>query len=318
MVAPHAPYDALLFQLAAIAGRDPGDRLIEVRYRVPGGMRQLFHPAAGDLRPLIGRILGLGQKTDTFIGMGLRRARRGTREFVEPLNVAWVDIDDAAGITRLAGFHPWPDFVNRSGGGGVHALWLYRQAVALDEGEHVNRLLATHLGADPQSTDAARVLRSSGTLNWKYATARLVVCTRLHRPARGGWTVGELLADVPELEQPPPPVPLRPCAQPSRSGDPLLAIPSSTFVPRLTGREVGRDGKVRCPFHKSGAERTPSLQVWDDPGRGYFCWGTGCGGGSVYDFGSRLYGISPRGADFHRLRERLLADLLPGDAQRAA
>lgn len=85
-------------------------------------------------------------------------------------------------------------------------------------------------------------------------------------------------------------------------------IPATTYVPLLTGREIGREGKVRCPFHGDGEERTPSLHCYDDDG-GWFCFGCERGG-SIIDLGAELYSIEPRGTGFHEIRRRLAADLL--------
>jgi hypothetical protein len=88
--------------------------------------------------------------------------------------------------------------------------------------------------------------------------------------------------------------------------DPLRTISASIYIEILTGRVVGRDGKVRCPFHD---DSTPSLHAYNDPARGWRCFGCHANG-SIIDFGSLLYGIEPRGAGFHEIRRRLAADLL--------
>ncbi len=89
-----------------------------------------------------------------------------------------------------------------------------------------------------------------------------------------------------------------------------MSIPPPIYVEALTGRAVGRDGKVACPFHDDG---TPSLHVYEDAERGWACFGCGRGG-TIIDFGAELFGIEPRGADYHRIRERLEADLRQGAA----
>lgn len=88
--------------------------------------------------------------------------------------------------------------------------------------------------------------------------------------------------------------------------DPLLEIPPREYVEVLTGTSVGRDGKVSCPFHE---DRSPSLHVFDEPERGWFCFGCGAGG-SVYDFAARLWGSGVRGKQFLGLRRDLTALLL--------
>ena len=101
-------------------------------------------------------------------------------------------------------------------------------------------------------------------------------------------------------------------------GTPLL-VPSSTrccsesrattYVRELAGLEPRRDGKVHCPFHH---DETPSLQLYDD---GTWCCfaqhGTeGRIGGSIYDFGGRLWCLDTKGRGFLELRHRLAETLL--------
>jgi hypothetical protein len=58
---------------------------------------------------------------------------------------------------------------------------------------------------------------------------------------------------------------------------------------------------VSCPFH---TDATPSLHVYPEPGRGWYCYGCGRGG-SVYDLAALLWSISPSGRGFIELRQRL-------------
>jgi hypothetical protein len=85
----------------------------------------------------------------------------------------------------------------------------------------------------------------------------------------------------------------------------LLAIPAATYVRALTGRQVGRDGKVSCPLHEQ--DQTPSLQTYEDGT--FYCFGCQAGG-SVYDFAAGLWGTSTKGPAFIELRDRLRAHLL--------
>ena len=80
-----------------------------------------------------------------------------------------------------------------------------------------------------------------------------------------------------------------------------MAVSPRVYVERLTGAPVGRSGKVRCPFHE---DRTPSLHVYEDPRRGWYCFGCGRGG-SIYDFAGLLLGRGTRGEDFIELRREL-------------
>jgi len=156
-----------------------------------------------------------------------------------------------------------------------------------------------------QATDAARILRPPSTTNWKTGTPRPVELERLNVEVYAARAIVEGLPD--------PPAPRRrerPPAAPAGSDDPLLGIPATVYSEALTGREVGRDGKLACPFHE---DRTPSLAVFDDPARGWYCFGCDRGG-TIIDFGAALWEISPRGAGYRELRRRLAGALLGREA----
>jgi hypothetical protein len=85
------------------------------------------------------------------------------------------------------------------------------------------------------------------------------------------------------------------------SADPLLLVPPPVYFERLTGLRVGRSGKLRCLFHD---DRHPSLHVYQEAGRGWYCFGCGRGG-SVYDLAALLWGRNTRGGDFVELRREL-------------
>ena len=64
-------------------------------------------------------------------------------------------------------------------------------------------------------------------------------------------------------------------------------------------------------FHE---DRTPSLHVYPEPGRGWYCYGCGRGG-SVYDLAAHLRGrTGTRGSEFVALRDELRELLLPRSA----
>lgn len=90
--------------------------------------------------------------------------------------------------------------------------------------------------------------------------------------------------------------------------DPLLAIPPPVFVERLADVEVPRSGMVHCPL-PGHDERTPSCKVYDDPERGFYCFGCHRGG-TIYDFGAALWEMPTRGPAFNSLRQSLARELL--------
>ncbi len=70
-------------------------------------------------------------------------------------------------------------------------------------------------------------------------------------------------------------------------------------VGEFYGFEPNRSGYISCPFHH---EKTASLMLYQEPGRGWHCFGCGRGG-SVIDFVMELFGIT-----FQQALIRLSAD----------
>jgi len=76
---------------------------------------------------------------------------------------------------------------------------------------------------------------------------------------------------------------------------------SMDAVARYYGYQPNRAGNILCPFH---SERTPSLKIYNEPGRGFCCYGCNASG-SVIDFVMMLLGIPYSAAvvrlnaDFH-------------------
>ena len=96
-------------------------------------------------------------------------------------------------------------------------------------------------------------------------------------------------------------LPARSVADASLLDDPLWLVPPPVYFERLTGLRVGPSGKLHCLFHD---DRSPSLHVYREPGRGWYCFGCGRGG-SVFDLASLLWGRGTRGPDFVELRREL-------------
>jgi CHC2 zinc finger/RepB DNA-primase from phage plasmid len=181
-----------------------------------------------------------------------------------------------------------------------HAYWLLREPIDVDQVERVNRRLALALGADAQSSDAARILRPAGSLNRKHSPPTPVRLLELDERRRVA--IAQL-----ERQLPPESLPLRTITTPRTTHeppiDPLRAVAPALYVERLTGQRVGRSRKVRCPFHD---DQTPSLHVYPDPDRGWYCFGC-ARGGSIYDLAALLWQRETRGQDFLVLRRELEA-----------
>ena len=75
--------------------------------------------------------------------------------------------------------------------------------------------------------------------------------------------------------------------------DVLLTIPAAEYLPALSGRQVDSRGYARCPFHKGGQERTPSLYVLGPRPTLWHCFGGCSRGGDIYALAGLLFGIEP-------------------------
>lgn len=298
---------AAMLMAATLAGNAPDGHLLEVRYGKRGeGMRQRF-VQVGDYRAAAAFGMAAAGSGDAYISALPRLRRSGTRDDVEATWVLWTDVDHEDGVERAARFEPAPSIIIETGSAGhALAIWQLDEPLAADRVKPMNSRLAHALGGDLAATDAARVLRLPGTLAHKHQTPRPVRCVQLDPHS---YSIEQLVGRLPN-----PPV--APRVPRSRSAsvqklhdDVLMEISPSVYLPILTGQEIGRDGKVRCPFHADGQERTPSLHVWDDPVGGWFCFACQRGG-TIIDLAAELYGIEPRGRGFHDIRERLAKDLL--------
>jgi hypothetical protein len=234
------------------------------------------------------------------MGVLPRRRRGGGRaDLAEAASVVWVDCDTSSSVAALHRFRPAPGMVVGSGSGqNCHAYWFLEDAVELDVIERINRRLALSLGADVRCSDPARILRPAGSVNPKHSPPAAV--RLLRRAADERVPIAELERCLsPEHRK----VPARvtPGHLTSATADPIAAIPPRVYFERLTGQAVGRSGKARCPFHDDG---TPSLHVYADPGRGWYCFGCGRGG-SIYDLAALLWRRGTRGQDFVALRREL-------------
>lgn len=282
--------------LGALFSDAPAGAFVEIRFRLPHGMGRTFHCVSGlDAAALT--ILRRSLVTDVFVGVVTRSRRGGTRADLEPsTNVVWVDCDDHASTVALERFRPPPSMVVASGTGhNRHAYWLLSEPVTLDVAESINRRLAFALGADHRSIDAARILRPAGSLNHKASSPSPVRIIRADpRPLTSVRAFGDLPARHSRHRSG--------GAAASVAADPLRQISPQVYVSLLTGLQVDRSGKIQCPFHD---DKTPSLHVYRDPTRGWYCYGCGKGG-SIYDFAALLWRRPLRGPDFPVLRRHLL------------
>jgi hypothetical protein len=276
---------------------------LEVRWRHDGGMRRRVFRVADQLPAAAAQIVALGARTDVYVGVAPRRRRPGGHGALGSVWVLWADCDTPAAVQALGCFSPAPAILIRSGSTqNSHAYWTLHDPVSADEATVANRRLAHALGADEGAvTTAATILRPPGTSNFKHQPPTAVIAERL-RP----WRRVSARALVGELDDPPArktPRPARRRGVGERGDDDVLRqVTPAVYVQALTRLTAGRDGKVSCPFH--GQDRTPSLHVYEDPAAGWYCFGCGRGG-SIFDLGAEVFGLSTRGRDFVELRGRL-------------
>lgn len=284
--------------LRALFGQARTGLLVEARLRVEAGMAQRFLPVDG-LDAVEQLVLEHGVITDLYVGVLPRwRARGARRDVAGGARVLWADCDGAHAAAALAGFGRAPSLVVRSGTGEHrHAYWLLDREATVAEVQRGNRRLALALGADAGSAEAARILRPPATLNHKHAPPVPVVLETCVPERR--YPLRELVGRLPD-----PPGERGAAAARRRAGgrgDALRAVDPAVYVQRLTGQVVGRSRKVRCPLHD---DREPSLHVYPDSARGWYCFGCRRGG-SVYDLAALLWRRPTRGADFLTLRRDL-------------
>jgi len=285
--------------LEMIVGDRRGDELLEIRYaNGDAGMRRQF-VSIRRLDSAARAIRSLSRRTDVYCGVLLRSQRAGGRDAVTRSHLAFVDIDAADALDRLQRFARPPTMIVSSGTAEhAHAYWRLRARVGAVELEQSNRTLASHLGGDLASVDAARILRPAGTLSHKHRPPAPVELLHLDPDVR--YELAELVDGLaPPTQRPAAAAAGRERAARTDLDELLLAIPAAAYVRELTGLDPRRDGKVSCPFH---TDDTPSLQLYEDGT--FYCYGCGAGG-SIYDFAGRLWSLETKGRAFVKLRARL-------------
>lgn len=287
--------------LHALFEHAPAASLVELRWRAGTGMGRDFFHADRHLDRAARAILRQARRTDVYVGVLPRRRPGGGRaDLFEAAAVLWADCDSPSAVSALQTFTPHPSIIVASGTAGhLHAYWLLPHPVALVEIESANRRLARALGADASCADAARIMRPP---SWNHKATPPTPVQLVHVDPCSRAPLAEVVPTGDDDEIRPP------AREPRRDhDDPLLSIAPAVYVEALAGLAVPRSRKVACPFH---ADDTPSLHVYDEPERGWYCYGCRRGG-SVYDFGAEIFGMRARGTDFRLLQQRLDEQLSP-------
>jgi len=206
-------------------------------------------------------IRSLSPRADVYCGVLLRSQRAGGRDAVTSSHLAFVEIDAVDALDRLLRFDRTPTMIVSSGTAGhAHAYWTMRKRVGAVELELANRTLASHLGGDLASVDAARILRPAGTLSHKHRPPAPVEL--LHLDADLRYELAELVDGLtPAPSRPAPAAASRARAARTALDELLLAIPAAAYVRELTGLDPLRNGKVNCPFHQLSVGRADGADV---------------------------------------------------------
>jgi RepB DNA-primase from phage plasmid/CHC2 zinc finger len=291
--------------LGIIAGTDT-DSFYEIRYGWTP-TRPLWGAVNEERSAVAGRIAELARRprTNVWIGAAPRSAKVPGRATIKRVWCLWADIDTEKqpdAMRRLEAFPHIPTMVVLSGSPGhAHAWWSLIDPVRPDVATRALARLAFHLGADKGATDLARVMRVPGTTHYKHGRTAPVEMA-YHDPR--AYSVRQLVGSLPD----PQPSPPRRATRTRDDGDPLRSVGTDEYVRRLTGLEPNARHKIRCPFHGNGAERTPSLHLYDNATWTCFACKKG---GDIYNFAAWLW-LGQRnasGAGFRQLQARLLREM---------
>lgn len=129
-------------------------------------------------------ILKAYEGQNAHFGVATRENGNGTKQGIIQIPALWVDLDlEPSAKTQEEGLYSIflnfplePTFIVLSGGG-LHSYWKLKEPIKREDvlkGEDLLKRLALYLGGDIGATDASRILRIPGTLNYKYFPEREV------------------------------------------------------------------------------------------------------------------------------------------------
>ncbi|HWF31957.1 MAG TPA: hypothetical protein VG188_05300 [Solirubrobacteraceae bacterium] len=196
--------DARRLWLAALRGSEPAGAFFELRGKRPGGslQRLAFRPVDGDLSLLSASIEQSAQTGDVYVGLAPRREvyrlrdrkRSGGIDAIQRVHVLWVDADTPEACAALRAFQPAASILIASGNG-LHGYWSLCRPVPPAAAKRACRRLALRIRADMNATDAARIMRPPGTLNWKSPEPKPVLCEQLEATT---YTCRQLVGSLPD------------------------------------------------------------------------------------------------------------------------
>ena len=130
-------------------------------------------------------ILKAYEGQNAHFGVATRENGNGTKQGILQVPALWIDLDlESSAKAReekelysiFLNFPLEPTFIVLSGGG-LHSYWRLKEPIQQEDvlkAEGFLKRLASYLGADIGATDASRILRVPGTLNYKYFPEREV------------------------------------------------------------------------------------------------------------------------------------------------
>ena len=121
---------------------------------------------------------------NAYFGVSTRKNGDGTKQGIIQIPALWLDLDLKGSTNeerekleiKLDGFPLNPTYIIESGGG-FHIYWQLKEPTSregIPQVEDVLRRLATYFEGDKAATDASRILRIPGSLNFKYKPPRQI------------------------------------------------------------------------------------------------------------------------------------------------
>jgi len=149
-------------------------------------------------------LLSRTRTLNSYFGAASRNGNDGTKAGVLEIPALWVDLDGSPLSPLLEG--PFlPSATVETSPGKYHCYWKLREPAGRDEIEVVEdllRRLASYFKGDRAATDASRILRVPGTLNFKKAPPFAVKLIKVDGPE---YDIADFAdSDLPEVERPSP------------------------------------------------------------------------------------------------------------------
>lgn len=163
-----------------------GEGFINLRF-LPSA-KNIFIPLPGT--DSIPAILQAHKGQNAYFGVATREDGNGTKDGIIQIPALWDDLDlyklsdkqKEESRLRYRDFPLKPTFVTDSGGG-RYLLWMFKEPASKEETPRVENFLkrlASYFHGDTSATDASRILRIPGSLNYKYQHTPPVIIKDFH------------------------------------------------------------------------------------------------------------------------------------------